>query len=164
MNSLIRKILCVVMTLTLITGIFTGCHSGDTKWYLANDISLKTQYGALPEQGTVGDLEYRICPQDAFSCYRKECGYYIDQLEQLDTPYFIVITSGSKTTEGAEISIVDLGMDGTTLQILVEEKDASLGKFVSTYSPCVVLEVNKVPAEIVIHSTTGKEFKHITFD
>ena len=164
MNSLIRKILCVVMTLTLITGIFTGCTKGDTKWHLANDISLKTQYGSLPDQGTVGDLEYRICPQDAFTGKRTERGYYIDQLEQLDTPYFIIITSDSKTTEGAEITIVDLGMDGDTLQILVEEKGASFGKFVSPYSPCVVLEVNKVPAAVEIHNTTGKEFKHITFD
>lgn len=164
MKSLIKKIACVLMAFTLITSIFTGCSKSDTQWFLPNDISLKNQYGSVPEQGTVGDIEYRILPADSYSCYGKECGYYIDQLEQLDTPYFIVITSGSKTTEGAEISIVDLGMDGTTLQILVEEKDASLGKFVSPYSPCVVLEVNEVPAEVVIHSTTGKEFKHITFD
>ena len=164
MKSLIKKIACVLMAFTLITGIFTGCSKSDTQWFLANDISLKTQLGSLPDKGTVGDIEYSILSKDSYSCNEKDSGYYIDQLEQLDTPYFIVITSGSKTTEGAEISIVDLGMDGTTLQILVEEKDASLGKFVSPYSPCVVLEVNKVPAEVVIHSTTGKEFKHITFD
>ena len=164
MNSLIRKILCVVMSLTLITGIFAGCSRNDTQWYIANDISLKTQYGSLPDQGTVGDIEYRILPKESFGCNRKDRGYYIDQLEQLDTPYFIVITSGSKTTEGAEISIVDLGMDGDTLQILVVEKDGSNGAFTSPYSPCCALEVNKVPAEVVIHGNDGKVFNHITFD
>ena len=70
MNSLIRKILCVVMSLTLITGIFAGCSRNDTQWYIANDISLKTQYGSLPDQGTVGDIEYRILPKESFGCMR----------------------------------------------------------------------------------------------
>ena len=161
MNSLIRKILCVVMALTIITGIITGCSSSDTQYFLANDISLKTQLGSLPDKGTVGDIEYSILSKDSYSCNEKDSGYYIDQLEQLDSPYFIVITSGSKTKAGAEISIVDLGMDGTTLQILVKEKDASKGDFVSPYSPCCVLEVNEAPSDIQIHNTNGKVFNPI---
>ena len=97
----------------------------------------------------------------AENCNEKDSGYYIDQLEQLDSPYFIVITSGSKTKAGAEISIVDLGMDGTTLQILVKEKDASKGDFVSPYSPCCVLEVNEWPSDIQIHNINGKVFNPI---
>lgn len=162
MNSLIRKILCAVMALTLITGIFTGCSSNDTQFFLPNDISLKTQLGSLPDKGTVGDIEYRILSKDSYSCNEKDSGYYIDQLEQLDSPYFIVITSGTKTTDGAKISIVDLGWDGTTLHILVQEKDASGDDFVSPYSPCCVLKVNELPADIQIHDNNGKVFNLIT--
>ena len=136
-------------------------HGLFLKRFLANDISLKTQLGSLPDKGTVGDIEYSILSKDSYSCNEKDSGYYIDQLEQLDSPYFIVITSGSKTKAGAEISIVDIGMDGTTLQILVKEKDASKGDFVSPYSPCCVLEVNEAPSDIQIHNINGKVFNPI---
>lgn len=65
-------------------------------------------------------------------------------LEQLNSPYFIVITSGSTTYEKAEISIVDLGMDGTTLRILVREKDGTSGPSGSTFSPTCALEVDRM--------------------
>ena len=149
------------MALTLIAGVFTGCSKGDTTFVLNNSISWKAQNGSLPETGTVGDIEYTIHQVEPYNAHMDKCGYYIDMLEQLDSPYFIVITSGSKTKAGAEISIVDLGMDGTTLQILVKEKDASNGDFVSPYSPCCVLEVNEAPSDIQIHNINGKVFNPI---
>ena len=161
MNRLIRKIACAVMALTLITGIFTGCASGDTEFFLNNSISLKEQNGSLPAEGTVGDIKYRILEQNSLSVHEKKSGYYIDMLEQLDSPYFIVITSGPKTNEGAEISIVDLGMDGSTLQILVMENEKSGGSSVAKFSPSCVLEVDHLPEEIQIHDKTGKIFSLI---
>ena len=79
-------------------------------------------------------------------------------LDQLDSPYFVVITSGTKTTEGAELKIVDLGMDGNTLQIVVEEKDATGLSFTSPYAPTCMVELDHMPGDILIHSTSGKEF------
>lgn len=164
MKSLIRKIACAVMALTLIAGVFTGCSKGDTTFALNNSISLKEQNGSLPETGTVGDIEYTIHQVEPYNANMDKCGYYIDMLEQLDSPYFVVITSGTKTTEGAELKIVDMGMDGNTLQILVEEKDATGLSFTSPYAPSCMVELDHMPGDIQIHSTSGKEFKLITPD
>lgn len=161
MNRLIRKIACVVMALTMITGIFTGCSSGGTEYFLDNRISLKEQNGSLPDIGTVGDIQYSILEQNSFSTHEKEFGYYIDTLEQLDSPYFIVITSGPTKYERAEISIVDLGMDGSTLHILVSEKDGTSGPSGSTFSPTCALEVDHLPEDIQIHGKDGKVFNLI---
>ena len=85
---------------------------------ISKRISLKEQNGSLPDQGTVGDIQYRILEQNLFSTNKSKFGYYIDTLDQPDSPYYIVITLGPTTYERAEISIVDLGMDESTLHIL----------------------------------------------
>ena len=57
-----------------------------------------------------------------------------------------------------------MGMDGNTLQILVEEKDATGLSFTSPYAPTCMVELDHMPGDILIHSTSGKEFKLITPD
>lgn len=59
------------------TGVFTGCSSGDTEWFLENKISLKEQNGSLPEEGTGGDIQYKILEKGALSTHASESGYYI---------------------------------------------------------------------------------------
>ena len=164
MNKLIGKIACTVMAVTLLAGVFAGC--GAKKAALATAAlpsytSVKDESGNLSEKGTVGDMEYQIVKKEQFGCYNKDRGYYIDQLEQLDSPYFIVITSGTQTTTGADIKISDFGMQGSTLVIVVEETKASGEKYTGLDCPCAVLEVNHMPAELLIVSTTGEQFNHI---
>ncbi len=165
MNGTIIKITCAIVTLTLISCIFSGCSaadsSGDTEWFLANRVSLKEKYGTLPDEGTVGDLEYRILDKNSYSCDESRSGYYIDMPKQQDSPYYIVVTSGTRRTEGADITIVDLGMDESTLQILVRETDGSNGASALPYSPCCVLEVNRLPEDIEVYGKTGRRFNSL---
>jgi len=163
MNRMIRKIACAVMVLTLIAGVFTGCKANiaATTAALPDYTSVKDTSGSLPGKGTVGDMEYSILSKDQYGCYNKDRGYYIDMLEQLDSPYFIVITTGTQTTGGADIEISDFGMQGSTLVIVVEETKASGEKYTGLECPCAVLEVDHMPAEILIVSTTGEQFNPI---
>ena len=164
MNKLIKKIACAVMALTLITGVLTGCKANNPKSSKA-DIpsftSVKNDSGELPSKGTVGDIEYKMLSKEQFGCYNKDRGYYIDQLEQLDTPYFIVISAGTHTSSGADIKISDFGMNGSTLVIVVEEYKESGTEYEDLNCPCAVLEVNRVPADILIISTAGEHFEKI---
>ncbi len=164
MNNMIRKIACAVMALTLIAGVFTGCKTNKTvsTTALPSYTSVKEQSGDLPEKGTVGDMEYTIMKKEQFGCYNKDRGYYIDQLEQLDSPYFIVISGGTQTRTGADIKISDFGMQGSTLVIVVEETKASGEKFTGLECPCAALEVDHMPEELLIVSTTGEQFGHIS--
>lgn len=163
MNKLIKKIACAVMAFTLITAAFTGCkaNTAETTAALPDFTSVKTSSGELPESGTVGNMTYKIMGKDQYGCYNKERGYYIDMLEQLDSPYFIVITTGTQTTEGADVKIVDLGMQDSTLVIVVEETKASGDKYTGLDCACAVLEVDRMPGDLLIVSTTGETFEKI---
>ena len=173
MNKLIKKIACAVMAFTLIAGVFTGCKAnGDsstsrsasraaTTAALPAFTSVKDESGNLPEKGTVGNMTYGIMGKDEFGCYNKDRGYYVDMLDQPNSPYFIVITEGTKTTSGADIRISDFGMQDSKLVIVVEEYKASGEKYTGLECPCAVLELDQMPAELLIVSTTGEEFNAI---
>ena len=164
MNRLIKKIACAVMAFTLITGVFAGCKANKTVTTtvaLPGFTSVKDPSGDLPEKGTVGDIKYTIMKKEQIGCYNKPRGYYIDQLEQLDTPYFIVISGGTQTKTGADIKISDFGMQGSTLVIVVEETKASGDKYTGLDCPCAELEVDHMPSDLLIVSTTGEQFEKI---
>ena len=162
MNKLIKRIACAVMAFTLITGVLTGCKANTTKVELPSFTSVKEASGDLPAKGTVGDIEYKMLSKDQMGCYNKDRGYYIDQLEQLDSPYFIVISAGTHTSSGADIKISDFGMNGSTLVIVVEEYKDSGAKYEGLNCPCAALEVNKMPADLLIISTAGEQFEKIS--
>ena len=159
MNKLIKKIACALMALSLITGIFTGC--GVKKTELPDYTSVKEESGDLPVKGKVGDLDYKILSKEQFGCYNKDRGYYFDQLEQLNSPLFIVISAGTQTRKGGELRITDLGMQGSKLVIVVEETKAKGDKYTGLDCPCAVLELDHAPGELLIVSTKGEQFNHI---
>ena len=167
MNRLIRKIACAVMAFTLIAGVFTGCKSnvsfpGALTADLPEYTSVKDPSGSLPEKGTVGDMEYRILGKDQFGCYNKDRGYYVDMLDQPNSPYFIVISAGTKTASGADIRFYDFGMQDSTLVIVVEEYKNSGVEYTGLECPCAVLELDHMPADLLIVSTTGEQFNEIS--
>jgi hypothetical protein len=174
MNKLIKKIACAVMAFTLIAGVFTGCKKTNNAAKPASAkptvampafTSVKDQSGNLPVKGTVGVMEYTILTDEQMGCYNKDRGYYFDQLEQLDSPLFVVISAGTQTQEGGDLTIVDLGMQGSTLVIVVEETKATGDKFTGLECPCAALSLVGATANIDVQivSTEGEEFEHLKF-
>ena len=162
MNRLIRRIACAVMAFTLMAGVFTGCKANKTsKVDLPQFTSVKDAEGNLPEKGKINDMEYSILSKDQFGCYNKDRGYYIDMLEQLDSPYFIIISAGKEAPSGTDIRIADFGMKDSTLVIVVEEYLDSKAEYKDLNCPCAVLEVTQMPADLLIVSTTGEQFNAI---
>ena len=106
-------------------------------------------------------MEYSILSKDQFGCYNKDRGYYIDMLEQLDSPYFIIISAGKEAPSGTDIRIADFGMKDSTLVIVVEEYMDSKAEYKDLNCPCAVLEVTQMPADLLIVSTTGEQFNAI---
>lgn len=162
MNRLIRRIACAVMAFTLMAGVFTGCKANKTsKVDLPQFTSVKDAEGNLPEKGKINDMEYSILSKEQFGCYNKDRGYYIDMLEQLDSPYFIIISAGKEAPSGTDIRIADFGMKDSTLVIVVEEYMDSKAEYKDLNCPCAVLEVTQMPADLLIVSTTGEQFNAI---
>ncbi len=150
------------MAFTLMAGVFTGCKANKTsKVDLPQFTSVKDAEGNLPEKGKINDMEYSILSKDQFGCYNKDRGYYIDMLEQLDSPYFIIISAGKEAPSGTDIRIADFGMKDSTLVIVVEEYMDSKAEYKDLNCPCAVLEVTQMPADLLIVSTTGEQFNAI---
>lgn len=150
------------MAFTLMAGVFTGCKANKTsKVDLPQFTSVKDADGNLPEKGKINDMEYSILSKDQFGCYNKDRGYYIDMLEQLDSPYFIIISAGKEAPSGTDIRIADFGMKDSTLVIVVEEYMDSKAEYKDLNCPCAVLEVTQMPADLLIVSTTGEQFNAI---
>lgn len=162
MNRLIRRIACAVMAFTLMGGVFTGCKANKaSKVDLPQFTSVKDADGNLPEKGKINGMEYSILSKEQFGCYNKDRGYYIDMLEQLDSPYFIIISAGKEVPSGTDIRIADFGMKDSTLVIVVEEYMDSKAEYKDLNCPCAVLEVTQMPADLLIVSTTGEQFNAI---
>ena len=150
------------MAFTLMAGVLTGCKANKaSKVDLPQFTSVKDAEGNLPEKGKINDMEYSILSKDQFGCYNKDRGYYIDMLEQLDSPYFIIISAGKEAPSGTDIRIADFGMKDSTLVIVVEEYMDSKAEYKDLNCPCAVLEVTQMPADLLIVSTTGEQFNAI---
>ena len=155
-NVHIRRAICVLMLCALALSALTGCSSGGSGDYaLDKSISLKVQNGSLPEKGTVGSYDYIIHNNDN-TIYNAKAGYYIDMLEQIDSPYFYRITLGSKAKK--IVKIVDLGMDGSTLKVLVDVVGSSDNSLAKNEAQCCVLELKTQPKNIDIRDTKGKKY------
>ena len=150
------------MAFTLMAGVFTGCKANNaSKVDLPPFTSVKDADGNLPEKGKINGMEYSILGKEQFGCYNKDRGYYIDMLEQLDSPYFIIISAGKEAPSGTDIRIADFGMKDSTLVIVVEEYMDSKAEYKDLNCPCAVLEVTQMPADLLIVSTTGEQFNAI---
>ena len=180
MNSGIKATLCTTIAFAIMAGIVTGCRenlkntgsgsqAGTTQTSIElvtkrpEYVSAKDANGDLPQSGSIGSYEYKLPGRDSYRSMEKDRGYYIDMLEEENSPYYYVICSGLKNTGGYDIKIVDIGMDGQTLIVTVEETSPDPMSMVTEaldYPYCVLMTDKKV-ASIKIVTAQGYEFKNI---
>lgn len=181
MNSGIKATLCTTLAFAVLAGFVTACskdltgsnrdsNTGSTTQAgidlvtkLPDYVSAKDASGSLPERGSIGGYEYSILGSEAYRAKEKDRGYYIDMLEEENSPYFFVICSGVKNTGGYDIKIVDIGMDGETLIITVEETTPGIDAIVTQALdyPYCVLKTDKMPSSFKIVDVQGYEYKDI---
>lgn len=152
----IKRAMCVLMLCALALSALTGCSSGGSGDYaLDKSISLKEQNGSLPDKGTVGSYDY-VIHNDDNTIYNAKAGYYIDMLDQMDSPYFYRITLGSKAKK--IVKIIDIGMDGSTLKVLIDVVGSSDNSLAKNEAQCCVLELKTQPKNIDIRDTKGRKY------
>ena len=193
MNKGIKAIFCMTLAFALMAGMATGCKNNGSNSTVPDNSSVSdSDYssentifvpvasettapsdssnqsddlgGAVPEKGTVGDYEYRILGKDEYRAKQAERGYYIDRLEQEDSPYYIVICSGEKNTGGYDIGIAGIDYQDGALLITVKETSPAPGDMVTQAIeyPCCVLELDKLPDAIHIVNTEGVDFNDVS--
>ena len=188
MNTGIKATLCLTLAFALAAGVVTGCGKSRDKETGETDpvketteasesessILVPVNYegddyksvkdpksGELPIRGEIEGCNYTIIERGDYSPMGKDRGYYIDMLDQPNSPYFIVINSGEKNTGGYGISVVDIGVQDSEVIITVEETSPSAGDIVTqafTYPSCAV-EFDKLPDTFMVINTMGEVFK-----
>lgn len=113
------------------------------------------------DKGTLmNDIEYEISMGDYYDSQYKDHGYYCDVI---DGKYLYTICSGEHSTGGYEIKITGLDiLNFGTVIITVEESAPSSDMSVTeafTYPNCTITFSRKLPAGIIIKSSSGTKFE-----
>ena len=126
-------------------------------------ISIKDPGSKLPETGTVGGCGYTLNVDKAFNVTGLDRGYMLFMGIELDSPITFVICSGTKNTGGHDIKVVDLGMDGNKLVIVVEETSPDPDEMVTEgfeYPYCAI-QFDEMPESFEIINTAGVSFTYV---
>ena len=181
MNSGIKATLCTMMAASVMFGVVTGCSKASTASTTAADkaaeittvettsgtdqlpvvqypngsyISIKDPDSKLPETATVGGCGYTL---------NVDKGYILFMGSEMDSPMTFVICSGTKNTGGHDIKVVDLGMDGNKVVIVVEETSPASDEMVTEgfeYPYCAI-QFDKMPESFEIINTAGVSFTYV---
>ena len=175
MNKEIRMTLAAYLLMASVTAgtlaataALTGCSrqdsAGDT---IASESQVSTSASetkhVLEDKGTIGGIEYEVYNEGHVNGSGKR-GYFIETLDQPDSPYYIIINAGEYASGGYDIRIVDLNIDDQgRFVITVDETSPAPGSEVTavmTYPYCG-LKVNKVPDKLKIVDSNGCEIARV---
>ena len=126
-------------------------------------ISIKDPGSKLPETGTVGGCGYTLNVDKAYNVTGLDRGYMLCMGSEMDSPMTFVICSGTKNTGGHDIKVVDLGMDGNKVVIVVEETSPAPDEMVTEgfeYPYCAI-QFDKMPESFEIINTAGVSFTYV---
>ena len=126
-------------------------------------ISIKDPGSKLPETGTVGGCGYTLNVDKAYNVTGLDRGYMLFMGSEMDSPMTFVICSGTKNTGGHDIKVVDLGMDGNKVVIVVEETSPDPDEMVTEgfeYPYCAI-QFDKMPESFEIINTAGVSFTYV---
>jgi len=172
MNKRIREIICIALMGAVAVGAFAGCRvhvSGGEKKsgeeeeeaFEEEETEETEQSRELPDEGTVGGYNYRILTHNEYgNLMIDERGYYIDSLDQPNSPFFVVICSGWRATGGYELNITNVDIQGDEFVITVTETAPGPTQMVTqaiTYPYCV-LELDRLPEDLKVVEANGNEF------
>ena len=126
-------------------------------------ISIKDPDSKLPETGTVGCCVYTLNVDKAYNVTGLDRGYMLFMGIEPDSPMTFVICSGTKNTGGHDIKVVDLGMDGNKVVIVVEETSPDPDEMVTEgfeYPYCAI-QFEEMPESFEIINTAGVSFTYV---
>lgn len=126
------------------------------------EIVNQKEYEEFKEEGIISNINYKIHNNYSQNAYfYSNRGYYIDATNQLNGPYYYLISMGEQRTGGYSIFITDLKIDSEgNVEVIVYEGKPDLGETTSmalTYPICC-LELSSYANNITIKNTAGEIF------
>lgn len=74
----------------------------------------------FPMAGQTGGYSYEIHENYGYFQKSKEQGYWIDTLEEDDSPLYIIINAGKKTNDKLKAVVTDLTINGSSVEVTVD--------------------------------------------
>lgn len=148
-----KKFLIYIVIIITFSFLLTGCTSKNEK------------YNSIEKSGIISGVDYKIyneLPSDNYDLSKR--GYYIDTYNKPNSPYFYIITLGTRYTGGYSIEIFDLKIDkDLNVEVLVKEDvpcdDCTVTQAL-TY-PYIVLELSKSAKNITVKDIDGNLFDNL---
>lgn len=113
---------------------------------------------ALTGEGTVNGFEYGISeyePAKYQISMLEEKGFYVDQLEESDSPAFVFISAGKKHGNGVSMNVKSIEADdegNITITVFESGKESILG---AKNYPTVQVEIYPMPKSISVFDEDG---------
>ena len=166
MRKIIKTVLAVMAFAAVLPGM-TACKEAKVTVISApvGYVSAKGDAGELPDTGTLGGYEYSILkPETRGQGIKKNRGYYIDTLEELNSPYLLFISMGEKGSGGYEINVSDVLVNDQGAMTVVVEETSPSGEEVTgeMTAPYCGVKLKKCPDDIKVIDIYGNEFRNLT--
>ena len=134
-----------------------------TTVFVIGKIILENKTIAL--EGTISGIDYKISNNNEYENKKfLKRGFFIDTLNQPNSPYWYIITMGEKSTGGYSIKIVNVKIDkNKNVEVIVRETEPPKNRTVTTaftYPTCC-LELSERAETIVIKNTKGETYKKL---
>jgi len=160
-----KSIIVFIALLALVLGT-TGCFVKKTPLPVTQS-SQRTQVSGtpVPDQGTVNGIEYSINYGDYNYYKNKKIGYFVDTLDEPNSPFIVTITQGEKPSGGYSVRVVGIDVDASnTVTITVDFVSPGEGSEVTaamTYPGCVI-NFRPQPSNVVVQNTAGVKLERLS--
>ena len=166
------KIKITIISLMLAATLCTGCGpASDTDVTTVQTIPVGAvvptdKETKTPDKGSLAGVDYTIVNNGENGRERLR-GYRIDALEQDDSPIYIMIYSGEKSTGGYSIRITDVYEDSDgyfTVKVEETEPDPTSSVTEALTYPSCMLTVNILPKKLKVIDQNGNEMEKLNKD
>ena len=113
---------------------------------------------AIEPEGTVGGFNYTVTENAGYWRESKTPGYFVDSLDEPNSPIFFFITCGEKNTGGYGVVVTDITVDedeNMEITVCFTEPEPDAVVTMALECPMTQVAVDRFPASITIKTVDG---------
>ena len=117
---------------------------------------------AIEPEGTVGGFNYTVTENAGYWRESKTPGYFVDSLDEPNSPIFFFITCGEKNTGGYGVVVTDITVDedeNMEITVCFTEPEPDAVVTMALECPMTQVAVDRFPASITIKTVDGIELE-----
>ena len=120
---------------------------------------------SFPQAGQTGGYSYEITENCGYFQKSKEQGYWIDALEEPDSPLYIFINSGKNLLDKQKAVVTDMTINGTSVEVTVDFvslSEVEAQEFENPSKTCItILHGAEHLRKVTVKTVDGTEVKFL---